>query len=134
MNSTDSKKAAADLRAKANQLEQDARSLRAAAQVLDPTFLPTPPPGGTSLREKQRDIILRLLAKGAMNLAEKALRERGGGMTRDELFAYVQKSGSKVTSLAGFGASLSRDKRFAFEGNGLWGLREWSYEPEPPSD
>ncbi|HTB63338.1 MAG TPA: hypothetical protein VK737_07080 [Opitutales bacterium] len=135
MDSKDKKKAASDLRAQAAKLERDARKLRLAAQVLDPSIVANPITA-LLLKQNQKDIILRLLAKSAMNLAEKALREKGDGLTREELFEYVQKSGSKVTSLAGFAASLSRDKRFVYEGRGEWALAEWQIQPEPddPND
>jgi len=117
---------AQSLRQEAAKLQEQAKRLIGAADVLDPTSRQVNIPGfyeavvATEPRERYR---IRTRQSTAQ-IAEMVLRENGGPMSRDNLFNKAKEHGSPITDLANFASVLSRAENLFSLGNGLWDLLE----------
>jgi hypothetical protein len=123
----DKKTIAADLRLEADKLQEEAKQLLQAAEILDPSprqatfvdasFTITAGPEVVSFDNGRKETIL--------DLAVEVLRKVGRALPREDLLEHVKARGGRVATLESFSSALSRAKdKVVPLGNGQWDLAE----------
>lgn len=117
----DKKQIAADLRLESNRLQEEAKQLLQAADVLDPL------PRQTTFRDNATELKVNDddRKETIVDIAVTVLEKAGIALRKEQLFEQVQARGGQVANFESFASALSRAKgKVVPIGNGFWDLGE----------